>query len=280
MRLLGKILLAVDVSNIVYKSCATHSTLFSEDTFTGGLYGFLQSIAKAVGDTGATKIVLCCDSKPYRRSLIYPEYKLLREDTKDLVLVENAKTTIVQIRELVKVVGWPIWAVPTFESDDLIAHATIYYRHRYDQIIAMSNDSDLYQLFQWPRFALYKGKKGLYTHADYDKEWGLPAHELYLALAMIGTHNEVAGIKGIGQVTAKKMLLSDPAKFRATREKHLAVIERNEALIRLPHPEFPLTSQIPVYTCKYDERALQRFCARYEIQLQRWQSENFEKLGK
>src|ERR1035437_3225345 len=133
----NRILLAVDVSNIIYKSCAVHPTLFSDGVFTGGLYGFMMAIAKAVGDCAATKIVLCCDSKPYRRSLIYPEYKLLREDTKDPVLVENAKTTIAQIRELVKVVGWPIWSTPTFESDDLIAHATIQYRQRYDQIIAM-----------------------------------------------------------------------------------------------------------------------------------------------
>jgi DNA polymerase-1 len=274
----NKVLLCVDVSNIVYKSAAAHSTLSSDGVFTGGLYGFLMAIAKAVGDTGATKIVLCCDSKPYRRSLIYPEYKLLREDTKDPVLVGNAKTTIAQIRELVKVVGWPIWSIPTFESDDLIAHATIQYRHRYDQIIAMSNDSDLYQLFQWPRFALYKGKKGLYTRADYDKEWGLPAHELYLALAMIGTHNCVSGISGIGMITAKK-ILADPVKYRAIREKHLEVLERNDRLIKLPYPDFPVDTKMPLPTCEYNERELLRFCSRYEISLQRWQCEAFEKIA-
>lgn len=279
MDFVNKKLLCVDLSNQAYKASAAHPTLSSDGVFTGGLYGFMIAIAKAVGDTGATSIVLCTDSKPYRRTRLYPEYKLLRANTKDPVLAENANTTIAQVRELVKVVGWPIWSVPSFESDDLVAHTVIHYRHRYHNIIAMSNDSDLYQLFQWKHFQLYKGKKGLYTRNDYDKEWGLPANQLVLALAMCGTHNEVEGIKGIGPVTARKMLLNDPAKYRATRERHLAVIERNESLIKLPHPDFPTTAQLPPYTCEYDERALQRFCARYEIQLQRWQSENFEKLN-
>jgi DNA polymerase I len=274
----NRILLCVDVSNQVYKASAAHASLSSDGVFTGGLYGFLQSIAKAIGDTGATSIVLCTDSKPYRRSQTYIQYKKLRDVAKDPLLAEMATTTIAQIRELVKVVGWPIWSVPEFESDDLIAHAVIHYRNRYDEIIAMSNDSDLYQLFQWSNFALYKGKKGLYTHADYDKEWGIPAHEFYLALAMIGTHNEVEGIKGIGPATAKKYL-HDGAAYTELRKKYKAVMERNEALIRLPHPAFPLSSRIPLPSCKYNERALQRFCARYEIQLQRWQSENFERIG-
>jgi 5'-3' exonuclease len=222
--------------------------------------------------------VLCTDSKPYRRSVDYPEYKLLRADSRDPVLAANANTTLTQIRELVKVTGWPIWSEPGFESDDLVAHAVFHYRHRYKKIIAMSNDSDLYQLFQWPNFLLYKGKKGLYTREDYNREWGLPANKLVLALAMIGTHNEIEGIKGIGPATAKKLLLEEPSKYRLVRQQHLEIIERNEALIRLPHPEFNFNSQLPQYSCDYDERALVRFCAKYAINLQRWQSEAFERV--
>ena len=274
---MNKILLCVDLSNAAYKAAAVHPTLSSDGVFTGGLYGFMMAIAKAIGETGATAVVLCTDSKPYHRSQLYPEYKLLRADTKDKELAERVTLTITQIRELVKVTGWPIWSVPGFESDDLIAHAVSHYRHRYKEIIAMSNDSDLYQLFKWPHFSLYKGKKGIYDHLDYDKEWGLPAHELYLALAMIGTHNEVEGIKGIGPATAKKYL-RDGAAYTELRKKHREVLERNEALIRLPHSDFPVDAQVPFIEHSYDERALQRFCARYEIQLQRWQSENFESL--
>jgi len=277
---MNRTLICVDLSNQVYKASAAHPMLSSGDEFTGGLYGFMMAIAKAIDECDATSVVLCTDSKPYKRSLVYPEYKLLRADTKDPELAERATTSIAQIRELMKVMGWPIWSIPGFESDDLIAHATIYYRHRYNKIIAMSNDSDLYQLFEWKHFGLYKGKKGLYTHEDYDAEWGLPAKKLVEALSMTGTHNEVEGIHGIGPATARKLITGDPAKYRTVREKNLELIKRNESVIKLPHPDFPVGENIPPYSCKYNERALQRFCARYEIQLQRWQSENFERINK
>jgi DNA polymerase I len=275
---INKRLLCVDLSNQAYKASAAHPTLSSDGVFTGGLYGFMMAVAKAIGDTGATSIVLCTDSKPYRRSLLYPEYKALRKDTKDKELADRVALTITQIHELVKVTGWPIWSVPEFESDDLIAHAVTLYRHRYDKIIAMSNDSDLYQLFQWPHFQLYKGKKGLYLREDFDAEWkGLSPDKLVMVLSMTGTHNEIAGIFGIGPVTAIHAM-NNTNHLGAILITHREIVERNMKLIQLPHPEFPTDVQKPLPTCRYDERALQRFCARYEIQLQRWQSENFEKL--
>lgn len=271
-------LLCVDLSNAAYKAAATHLSLSSGRMFTGGLYGFMMAIAAAIRDTGATSIVLCTDSKPYRRSLLYPEYKRLRENTKDHDLADKVKETIRLIREFSKITGWPVWSVPGFESDDLIAHATIRYRNRYNNIVAMSNDSDLYQLFEFENFSLYKGKKGIFTHLDYYKEWGtVPPHELYLALAMIGTHNEVEGIKGIGPATAKKYL-NDGVAYETLRMKHRKVLERNEELIRLPHPAFDTKLRIPLHTDVYSERAVMRFCAKYDIQFQRWMGEAFEKL--
>jgi len=277
--MLDRKLMLVDLSNQIYKAAASHRTLTSGKYFTGGLYGLLSAVAKAINVTGATSVVLCTDTKPYHRSLSYPQYKLLRTDTKDQYLAEDVKTTLAQVHELVEVIGWPIWSVPGFEADDLIAHAVFEHRNRCQKIIAMSNDSDLYQLFQWPVFQMYKGKKGLYTSRDYEQEWELPASKIVQALAMTGTHNEIEGIHGIGPATAKKLLLREPSKYRLVRQQHLDVIERNEALIRLPNPDFDFTAQIPRYNCTYDERTLVRFLSRYEINLQRWQSEAFEKIN-
>lgn len=272
-------LLLVDVSNIAYKSAAAHPNFTNGDVYTGGLYGFMCAVAKAINATGATDICLCEDRRPYHRSVAYPEYKQIRASNKDEVLVEKVKTTIEQVRKLCEVTGWPMWGVPGFESDDLVAHTVIQYRHRYEKIIAMSNDSDLYQLFNWKHFQLYKGKKGLYTHEDFAVEWkGLPAYKLVLALSMTGTHNEVAGIKGVGPVTAIHAL-TYPQHFNDIYNSHSALIERNKKLISLPHEDFPVFEQMPLTVCDYSERKLMNFCARYKIQLDRWMSENFENLG-
>ena len=123
--MVDRILLLVDLSNISYKSSAAHSTLFSSDgEFTGGLYGFIGALAKAIDATGATHVCICEDHRPYRRSKLYPEYKQIRAVSKDKELASKVTTTVEQIRKLCEVTGWPIWAVAEFEADDLIGHAT------------------------------------------------------------------------------------------------------------------------------------------------------------
>jgi DNA polymerase-1 len=272
-------LLLVDVSNQAWKAAASHPMLTDGEVFTGGLFGFINAVAKAIEKTDSTSICLCEDRKPYIRSSSYPEYKALRKGNKDPVMVEKVNTTVQQIRELCKITGWPIWSVQGFESDDLIAQATMMHRYRFDKITAMCNDSDLFQLFKYECFQTWKGKDGLYTFLDFYHEFGIMPAQLVPFLAITGTHNEVAGIKGVGPVGAKHALFNKD-HMQNLRKLNAEVIDRNIGLIELPHKDFPRHEQMPLYTGAYDERALIRFCSQYMIQLQRWMSEAFEKVGK
>lgn len=274
-----RVLLAVDLSNQAYKASAAYPGLSSADTFTGGLYGFLGAMQKAISAVDATDVVICEDRKPYIRSQLYPAYKEMRKTTRDPELYERAQESIVLIKQFLSVVGWPLWAVQGFESDDLVGHAVIKYRNRYKRVVAMSNDSDLYQLFKYPGFSIWKGKKGLYTKMQYEKEWaGLPLEHLTTALALMGTHNEVEGVRGIGMVTAIG-IVSHPFKLRQALEQHSEIVERNLQLIHLPHKELPRHLPVPDYTRHYVERDLLRFCGRYGISVTREMSIAFERIG-
>lgn len=275
LKVMNRNLLLVDLSNQAYKAAASHPTLTSSNgEFTGGLYGFIAAMAKAIDTTGATHVCICEDRRPYRRSQLYPEYKQIRVVNKDKELAVKVTTTVEQIRKLCAVTGWPIWAVDEFEADDLIAHATIQYRHRFKKIVAMSGDSDLYQLFNWKHFEMFKGKQGTYRHEDYLKEWrGLSPGKLVMALALTGTHNDVEGIDGVGPVTAIHAM-NNPEHLDTLVKLHADMFARNMELILLPHKDFPREEQMPLKDV-YDERELQRFCARYDIQLQMWQAEAF-----
>ena len=273
-------LLMVDLSNQAYKASASHPMLCINDgaTFTGGLYGFICALAKAIQVTGATNVCLCEDRKPYIRSQTYPEYKSLRKDAKDPVLVRRVEVTMQQIRKLCEVTGWPIWNIQGFESDDLIAHAVVNNRHRFEKIIAMTNDSDSFQLFKYECFEVYKGKQGIYDKADFHKEYMKTTPEDFvLMLAMVGTHNEVEGVKGIGPVTARK-ILDDAHRYAEFYKEHSSMMNRNIGLIKLPHKDFPRSEQMPLKG-EYNERALIRFCGQYRIQLQHWMSESFERTA-
>lgn len=274
-------LLAVDLSNVIYRACHAHDQLTFDGEFTGGLYGFLQSVSKAIEVAGATDLLICQDRKPYRRSLVYPQYKALRKTAQDPAMKEMFDESAPQILKLLDVLGVPTWAIDGFECDDLIANAVRRLRHRFESVCAMSSDSDLFQLFDVPSFRMYRNGK---TKLIDPREFGMlhnhiSTEEFVLASAMAGTHNEIEGVKGVGIITAIK-IIKDPVKLRSFRATHAEMIERNLKLIRLPHPDLP-HQPIPLLERKRERdhtRVLYRFCAHYNIQVQPWVTHAFDQV--
>lgn len=274
-------LLTVDLSNQVYRACHAHDQLTFEGQFTGGLYGFMQSVSKAIEVAGATDLLVCQDRKPYRRSLVYPQYKLLRKTTQDPEMRDMYDESLPQILKLLDVLGVPTWAVDGFECDDLIADVSRRLRHRFESVCAMSSDSDLHQLFGSRGFRIYKnGKTKLVDQREFGMLYNhITPDEFVLASAMAGTHNEIEGVKGVGIVTAIK-IIKDPVKLRSFRATHAELIERNLALIRLPHPDLP---RLPIPLLEHKgqtdhTRELYRYCAQYNIQVQPWVTHAFDQV--
>lgn len=273
-------LLAVDLSYQVYRASAAHKMLTSRDTFTGGLYGFLSTLAKQIRETRADRLIICRDIKPYKRSEIYPEYKQLRKKKSDDDLFRLYQESMPLVLDVIEEMGLPVMAVPGFESDDCIGHIVSKYRHRFDWIYAASNDSDLYQLFTCEWFRLLKGSE-LKECIDYRNLKALPfactPAEFMLASALKGTHNDVEGIAGVGDITALKAV-KDPALMRKYREQHSALIDRNLSLIKLPHPEFPRELALPRSSGSLDHRGLYRFCGRFDIEVTPSMVNSFEQV--
>lgn len=262
------ILLAVDLSYQTYRASSVHRGLTSASRqFTGGLYGFMSSVCKAVRDTDATRVVVCQDIKPYRRSEQYPEYKLLRRKESDPVLKQLYLDSLPLVLEFCALVGWPLMGVPGFESDDCIGHIVQKYRGRFSRIYAASNDSDLYQLFYCPWFHVFRSSMNdLVSHTSLHDEFGKPLspadHSLMTALT--GTHNDVAGIPRVGTGTALKAI-RNPSLLRNLRNAHASTINRNLELIKLPHKDFPYQTELPPMGPRVNTRELYRWAARYDI---------------
>lgn len=264
---MARVLLAVDLSYQCYRASAAHPMLTSRRVFTGGLYGFLTTLGKMVRETKATEVAVCADRKPYLRSVIYPQYKQIRKASADEELLKMFKQTTSLVDELLAVANIPVWGLTGFESDDLIGHVAIKYRHRYKMIYAGSNDSDLYQLLWIPNFAIYtKDITKLVTGASVMKEHGLTPEQYALSTALTGTHNDIEGIEGVGPVTARKAIL-DPLKMRAIRAQHAGIIDRNRELIKLPHSDLPFHATIPPLLGPLDMRAVYRWCGRLDIEV-------------
>lgn len=264
----------------MYRAAASHPDLTRarDELFTGGLYGFLQTFALTVRETQATHVIICKDCKPYRRSLDYPDYKLLRKARQDDELLDLYKASEPLVLELLELMGVPVWGVPGFESDDLVARLVESDRCRFVRIYAASNDSDLYQLLHHQRFAVFKDR--LATVVDEEQLellHGLTPEEYMLASALRGTHNDIAGIPGIGEKKAAQAV-KDPAKLRALRDSHGDIIDRNLALIRLPHPDFPSDARMPLRISGASSRDLYRWLARFDIECTLSMVNAFEQL--
>lgn len=274
----GKVLLTVDLSYQCYRAAAAHPMLTCRDVFTGGLYGFLVTMAKIVRETQATHMVICQDRKPYLRSKAYPDYKLLRKKSADDELLKRHKQSMALILDLLEMLDYPVWGIDGFESDDLAAHAAIQNRHRFDWVFAATNDSDAFQLLWIPNFGIYsKDLASVMTGKKLMQAQGLTPDEFMLMTALTGTHNDVAGIPKVGPVTAKNAI-ANPALMRSLRDSHGDVIDRNLGLIKLPHPEFPRIAKMPRWAGGFDQRAFIRHLARYDIDVTMSMVNAFEQL--
>jgi 5'-3' exonuclease len=217
--------------------------------------------------------------KPYRRSLIYPEYKQLRKKNADDELLKAFNQSQSLILDLMQdVLGFPIMAEDGFESDDCIGWLVHRHRHRYDLIYAASNDSDLYQLFWCDRFrVLQKDINDVMDGTRLMKQFNMTPEQFMLASALQGTHNDIAGIVGVGPKKALDAIRM-PNLMRAYREKHGDLIDRNMKLIKLPHPEFP-NARIPTQALRFDHRALYRWCGRLDIDVTQSMLTSFEQVS-
>ena len=259
------VLLCVDLSYQVYRASAAHPMLTSRRVFTGGLYGFMTTIAKIIRETRATHVVFCRDVKPYLRSRDYPEYKMLRGAKRDDELLKMYQQSMTLVLEVLEAIGFEPWGLQGFESDDLIGHSAIKYRNRFEMIYAASNDSDLFQLLYLDNFAIYsKSIADITTGESLMKNTGLTPDQFSQMTALTGTHNDIAGIAGVGPVTAKNAL-RDPSLMRTLRDKHAAIIDRNKGLIKLPHAELPRDINLPIYAGPFDRRQLYRSLGFYDI---------------
>jgi DNA polymerase-1 len=274
-----RVLLLVDVSYQIYRAAAANPGLSSRRIFTGGLYGFFTTVSKIIRETRATHVVFGRDAKPYLRSATYPQYKQLRKEKADEDLRERYEESVPLVLGALRTTGAPVWSVPGFEFDDLMGHCVLKYRHRFDELWAASNDSDLYQLLWCDRFRVYhKDKADAMDRKRLAARFGLTPAQHMLATALMGTHNDIDGIAGVGIKRASDAA-KDPALLRTYRERHGALIDRNLGLIRLPHPQFPWATELPRAEHEFVARDLYRELGRYDVDVTANVQRAFEQIN-
>ena len=276
-------LFLLDFSNTFYRQAAAHTHLSHNGQYTGGVYGFFKSLTSLVNTFGPGKIIACCDRRPYLRSALYAAYKQGRKRTeldKLKALEENSDLCVSFLESL----GVQVAAVDGLEADDLIALFHEWHGHRFSETIAVSNDSDLFQLLSH-NFSMYRGQTSKARKAKrppyrYKLSHFFRAHPLLTmpsqwveVLARAGTHNAVKGIEGVGPAKAMdEVVYGSKSKFHPLITPHKDLVLANQKLIELPFPDWrDATPVLPLETHSIKStRQTVQFLARYGIQVQAW----------
>jgi len=276
-----KTLLLVDYSNVMHRSIAVKKDLFSYNgRYTGGLYGFISQISKAINDFIPTNLLICKDTKPYLRSKEYEDYGTFKKRDNPNEVDGDTNfigESITYIDEFLEKFNIPTVGSVGYEADDYIALAVKKFHQDYDRIIILSNDDDLYQLMIHDNVFVAK-KKGLYGKQEFIEEFEIDPLKWVDVTAMSGTHNSIEGIPRIGYKTAIKLLKKKGVKLLEVQEKNSELIERNRGLITLPHKtltELVVDLEIPPFT----ERKFLNYLLSYEISMTSAMSRAFSNLG-
>lgn len=206
---LNKNLLIVDLNNIIHKSVHVHPNLHANykgnNIYTGGLYGFIQQLDSAIEKFKIDDVIICTDQPPYMRSMILKEYKLNRKfhhpefkkkltDTRNLIYEFASRANIT------------VWSKLGFEADDLIYMTCSHFSNDYYKVIILSNDKDLYQVFEI-RGNIYLSTGGiLYGNENFYNEYEISVLKWAWVAALSGGHNGIPGFDGIGEKKALKLV--------------------------------------------------------------------------
>jgi len=235
-----KNLVLIDFNNMLCRALAVNKELTHNGNVTGGIYGFVKMLAAVINFTTPKNIIVCDDKKPYLREAIYSKYKKDRVKNDD-GFFDAFTFNKNKIKELLTLMNIPVFVEQGYEADDFIAYLTNRFSSKFSKTIIVSNDSDLLSLMDKKDTYIYKSgvktkKAFLYGRKEFDADYYPVTPETFdLYTTMVGSHNGFPGIKGIGPVTAKK-ILSDTARFEKLKYDNKDHFEEAVKVLTLPYP--------------------------------------------
>ncbi len=202
---IGVDILLIDGMNLVMKSAFSLKGLSTEaGVETGVIYGFLQSLSVTARKYMPTDIIVAWEgkySKDWRRQ-IYSGYKAKRKE-KSKIDMTPVWVQVDILHDFLHELGIGSIAVDGQEADDVIASLTYAYPDK--SVVIASSDHDLLQLVT-PNVIWYSGKDEI-ALTNFQNKVGVPIDRFIDMKVITGdSSDEIPGIKGIGEKTAKDLL--------------------------------------------------------------------------
>lgn len=219
---------------------------------TGAVYGFVTRIESIIRDVKPQRIAVAFDSKGKTfRHEMYEPYKAKR-----LVPPEELVAQIPHVKEYMELRGIPLFELPGFEADDIIAVCAKSEAAKGNEIQIFTADKDLFQLVDDNIFIYHPKLKHKLDAEGIKEKFGVLPGQVVDFLSLMGDSSDnIPGVPGIGEKTALKIIEkyrtldnllnnlddADP-KIKKKFDGNLDALETSRKLIDFAHiPEMPET---------------------------------------
>lgn len=176
---------------------------------TNGIYGFLSTLQKLLGEVNPTAIAVAFDLPyPTFRHKMYDKYKANRKK-----MPEELASQMPILKELLVSLGYKLVTQEGYEADDILGTFAKYCEDRNYECVLATGDRDSLQLVSKNvsvRIASTKFGKAESTFYDEDKVkevYGVEPIRLIDVKALQGDSSDnIPGVKGIGEKTARELI--------------------------------------------------------------------------
>ncbi|MBC2594685.1 5'-3' exonuclease [Ruficoccus amylovorans] len=248
---MAKVLL-LDGFNLAFRSYYALPELTRSDGVpTGALHGWVKTLWKLEDMERPDRLAVFFDEGGSDRHLeLLPEYKANRDE-----MPEALRAQMASIREITRLMGYPVISRCGVEADDLIASAARKWASPQERVVVVSADKDLAQLVNGEIHQLLPAPTANprlgWRRLDGDgvvKKFGVTAAQIPDYLALVGdAADNIAGIAGVGPKTAANWIGAygdiagvlaaateiKPPRFREILPASAELLRRNLELVRL-----------------------------------------------
>ena len=170
---------------------------------TNAIYGFVTMLRKMLREHTPDLVAIAWDGpERTQRKDTYAEYKANRT-----AMVDDLSSQLPEIRNVLEAYRIPILELPGFEADDVIGTLAAKGAAEGYDVVIVTADKDMLQLVG-PRVRVFHtGKEAFLDEAGVETFFGVKPSQVADVLALMGDSvDNVPGVPGVGQVTAKKWI--------------------------------------------------------------------------
>jgi len=244
----AKILL-FDANALIHRAFHAVPPLTSpKGELVNAVYGFANTLLKAIKDEAPTYAVVCFDKgrRTFRHE-IFAEYKAKRKETDESLALQIPRT-----KELSLALNIPLYEKAGLEADDLIGSLAAEAKKRNLQVVIVTGDGDAFQLSD-ETTKVYKLQQGLretvlFGPAQIKQKLGVSPQQVVDYKALSGDSSDnIPGVPGVGPKTAVSLLekygsleqiyahldeVPEKVRSKLERFRELAFVSRRLATIK------------------------------------------------